>query len=124
MAYRIAADAVLFLHLGFILFVTFGGLFAFRFRWAPLFHLPAVLWGIFIEISGSICPLTPLENLFLRRSGEEGFTESFIDHYLIPLLYPAGLGHDTQLRLAGIVLVVNGLIYGALLLKRRISKNA
>ena len=119
MIYRIAADGVLLVHLGFILFVVFGGLFALRFRFAPWVHLPAAVWGIGIEMLGGICPLTHLENWLRREAGEVGYAGSFIEHYLLPLIYPAGLTRAMQLWLAGFALIANILIYGIVIARRR-----
>lgn len=119
MLYRLAADAVLLLHLGFIVFVLLGGLLALRWRRAPLLHLPAVAWGVYIELSGGLCPLTPLENRLRALAGQAGFDGGFIEHYLIPLIYPAGLTRDTQLVLAGVALFANLAAYGFVLWHRR-----
>ena len=112
MLYRFAADAVLLFHLTFILFALFGGLLALKWRWAPALHLPAAGWGIFIELSGRICPLTPLENSLRQQAGQVGYKGGFVEHYLLPLIYPAGLTRDVQLVLAGVVLLLNLAIYG------------
>ena len=118
MLYRLAADAVLLLHLGFIVFVLLGGLLALRWRRAPLLHLPAVAWGVYIELSGGLCPLTPLENRLRVLAGQAGFEGGFIEHYLLPLIYPADLTRDTQFVLAGVVVIVNLLAYGIVLRRR------
>lgn len=112
MIHRLAADAVLVLHLGFILFVLLGGLLAVRWRWAPLLHLPAVAWAVYVELSGGLCPLTPLENRLRIAAGESGYAGGFIEHYLLPLIYPAGLTHEIQYVLAAVVAGVNVLAYG------------
>jgi hypothetical protein len=119
MVQRALADLVLLLHLAFILFVVAGGLLALRWRWAPLVHLPAAVWGVFIEVSGGICPLTPLENALRRAAGSSGYPGSFIDHYLVPVVYPDSLSHPVQLVLAGLVVLVNGLVYMAVFRRRR-----
>ncbi|AVR89384.1 DUF2784 domain-containing protein [Thauera aromatica] len=111
MAFRLAADSVLLLHLAFIAFVLAGGLLALRWRWAPLLHLPAAAWGVFIELSGRICPLTPLENLLRARAGEVGYAGGFVEHYLLALIYPEGITQGVQGVLAGIVLGVNAGVY-------------
>ncbi len=116
---RIAADAVLILHLGFIVFALFGAALAVRWRWMPLVHLPAAAWGVFIELTGRICPLTWLENHFRLRAGQAGYNESFIEHYLLAVIYPAGLTREIQFVLAGVVLAVNAGIYTWLLLRGR-----
>ncbi|WP_341649044.1 DUF2784 domain-containing protein [Thauera humireducens] len=118
MLFRLAADAVLLLHLGFIVFVLLGGLLALRWRRVPLLHLPAAAWGVYIELSGGLCPLTPLENRLRVLAGQVGFEGGFIEHYLLPLIYPAGLTRDTQFVLAGVVVIVNLLAYGFVLRRR------
>ena len=115
MLFRIAADAVLVLHLGFIVFALFGAVLAVRWRWLPLVHLPAAAWGFFIEISGRVCPLTWLENDLRLRAGQAGYRDSFIEHYLLNVIYPSGLTREIQFILAGVVLVVNAAIYTWLL---------
>ncbi len=115
MLFRIAADAVLVLHLGFIAFAFAGAVLAVRWRWLPLVHLPAAAWGFFIEISGRVCPLTWLENDLRLRAGQAGYRDSFIEHYLLNVIYPSGLTREIQFILAGVVLVVNAAIYTWLL---------
>jgi hypothetical protein len=117
MAYRLLADAVLLLHLGFVLWVTLGALAVWRRpRWAWL-HLPALAWGAHVLLAGKPCPLTPLENRLRALGGETGYAGSFIEHYLLELIYPdwaqeAG-GRPGQIAIAGAVLVVNALAYAA-----------
>jgi len=111
MSYRLAADAVLLLHLAFIVFAVLGGVFAARRRWVVLVHLPAAAWGAFVEITGRICPLTHAENSLRAKAGQSGYAESFIEHYLLAVIYPAGLTRDVQFVLAGVVVVVNVAIY-------------
>jgi len=111
MNYRLAADGLLLLHLLFILFVMAGGLLA---LWKPAvvwLHVPAAIWGMLIEFIGWICPLTPFENHFRKLSGEVGYEGGFVEHYLLPLIYPDWLTLKTQYVLGGLVLVVNVLIY-------------
>jgi len=108
------ADLVLLLHAAFIVFVLLGGLLVWRWRWLIWLHIPAVIWGILIEVQGWLCPLTPLENRLRRAAGNDGYQTGFIDHYLAPLIYPAGLTPAIQLLLAGVVLLVNTLIYALL----------
>ena len=116
---RCTADGVLVLHLAFILFALLGGVLAARWRWMPLIHLPAAAWGIWIELSGRTCPLTALENFLRRQAGEAGYVESFIEHYLLAIIYPAGLTSTVQYALAAVVLVVNLGIYLWLCKSRR-----
>jgi hypothetical protein len=89
-----------------------------------LLHLPAVCWGIYIELSGNICPLTPLENHLRRMSGEAGYTSGFVDHFLMPILYPAGLTQEIQMLLAGCVLAVNMFAYFFVVRKYWRQRNA
>lgn len=118
MGYRLAADLLLVLHLAFILFVLCGGLLAgWRRRFAFL-HLPAVLWAVLLELNGWLCPLTPWEQQLRLAAGKAGYSGGFISHYLLPLIYPDGLQRNVQMWLAGIVIGVNLLVYGALLLRR------
>lgn len=121
MLFRIAADGVLLLHLFFIVFVVLGGALAFRWRWTIALHLPALVWGVFVELTGRICPLTYLENDFRRQAGQAGYGESFIEHYLLHVVYPDGLTPEIQYILAGIVLALNLLLYGWLIYRRRQS---
>lgn len=115
MPYRLLADLLVALHFGFILFVVLGGLFALRWRRAVWIHIPAALWGAWIEIAGWICPLTPLERSLRRRAGQAGYEGGFIEHYLIPVIYPRGLTREVQLWLAVFVLAANVAIYVAVL---------
>ena len=111
MIYRSLADLVLVLHLAFIVFVVAGGLLSLRWRRAPFVHLPAALWGVFVEVSGGACPLTPLENALRRAAGASGYSGGFIEHYLVPTIYPATLSQPVQLLLAGLVVLTNALVY-------------
>jgi hypothetical protein len=119
MVYRAAADGVLILHAAFVLFVTVGGLLLLR--WAKLawLHVPAVVWAAFIEFTGRICPLTPLEVSLRQSAGDAGYAGDFIEHYIVSLLYPDGLTRDTQTTLGALVVVVNVLIYVAVAIRRR-----
>jgi Protein of Unknown function (DUF2784) len=118
----ILADGVVLLHLAFVLFVIFGGLLVLRYPRLAFAHVPASLWGAYIEMSGSLCPLTGVENRLRQKAGEGGYDAGFIEHYIYPVLYPPGLTRSTQLWLAAFVLVLNGLIYGWILLRRQRNK--
>ncbi len=113
------ADLILVGHLGIIAFAVFGALWALRWSWAPLVHLPALAWAAYIEISAGICPLTPLENSLRQAAGESGYSSSFIEHYLVPLVYPPGLTSGAQLWLAASLLLLNGLFYAYVVARRR-----
>jgi len=121
MLYRLGAEAVLFVHFAFIAFVLFGALLALRWRWVVVAHLPAAAWGFFVEVTGRICPLTYIENSLLNRAGESGYSQGFIEHYLLPVIYPAGLTQQIQFLLAATVVVINVLAYGWLLHRRQSS---
>jgi hypothetical protein len=120
MLFRLAADAVLLIHLAFILFALVGAVIAARWRWIPIVHLPVAAWGFFAEFTGRICPLTYLENYLRIKAGQSGYTESFIEHYLLAIIYPAGLTREIQFVLAGVVIVVNLAIYGWIFIRKRI----
>lgn len=119
MGYSLLADLVVGLHLAFVLFVVLGGLLVLRWTRVAWLHLPAVAWGALIEWRGWICPLTPLEAALRRGAGEAGYEEGFLDHYVIPLLYPPGLTRELQLAMAAGVVVLNVAVYGAVLWRRR-----
>ncbi len=122
MIYRALADLILVLHLAFIVFVVAGGLLAMRSRWVPLVHLPAALWGVFIEASGRVCPLTPLENALRCASGASGYAGGFIEHYLVPAIYPPALSQPVQLALAGLVVLANALVYSVVWRRHRSAR--
>ena len=115
MIYRFLADSVLIVHLLFIGFVIFGGFIALRSPWLALFHIPAACWGTFIELTGRICPLTVMEVELRRIAGDAGYSDSFIEHYLLSIIYPAGLTRNIQFVLAGFVILINVAIYGRFL---------
>jgi hypothetical protein len=112
--YRLLADGVVIVHLGFVLFAVFGALAAFRWPKVIWLHLPALAWGAFIEFSGRICPLTPLENWLRAKGGEAGYETGFIEQYLIPILYPANLTSSTQIVLGTLLVLINAALYGFL----------
>ena len=119
MLFRGAADLVLLLHFGFVLFVVLGGLLALRWPRLAWVHVPVALYGATIEFLGFICPLTPLEVWLRRRGGEAGYEGGFIEHYITAALYPTGLTRELQLALGVGVLAINALVYLALLRRRR-----
>lgn len=119
MAASLAADTVLLLHAAFIVFVVAGGLLALRWPPAAVVHLPCAVWGAAIEFTGGVCPLTPLEQRLRTAAGEAGYSGGFIEHYLLPLIYPSGLTPTVQLVLGSGVILVNLAVYGLVLLRRR-----
>lgn len=121
MTWRLLADAVVILHLAFIAFVVLGGLFVLRAPWLAWLHVPAAAWGAIIEFFGLICPLTPLENRLRRAGGEEAYAGDFIEHYVMPLIYPPGLTRNVQYLLGALVLGINVAIY--IVLWRRLRRS-
>lgn len=111
MLYRLLADVVLVLHLGFVLFVVAGAFLVLRWRWMAWIQLPAALWGVFVEWSGWVCPLTPLESWLRAQGGASGYPGGFVEHYLLPVIYPASLTRTVQILLGAMVLVVNVIAY-------------
>jgi hypothetical protein len=119
--FRILADAVLVAHLAFVLFVGLGGLLVLRWPRLAWVHLPALAWGAWIELSGRICPLTPLEVTLRERGGEAGYAGGFIDHYVMMWMYPEGLTRSTQIAIAIGLFVSNTAIYAYLFHGKRRS---
>jgi hypothetical protein len=108
---RVLADAVLVLHLLFIVFAALGGLAALRWPRVAWVHLPAVAWAAVAEFTGWICPLTPIEVRLRHQAGQTGFEGGFIEHYLGALIYPAGLTRTHQMALGALLLMVNLIVY-------------
>ena len=121
---RFLADFVVVFHVLFIAFAILGGLLVLRWRWVIWLHLPAVAWAVLVEVMSWPCPLTPLENHFRRRGGEAGYHESFVEHYVMPALYPAGLTDEIQVLIGGFVFAVNLGVYGLVFRRwrRRVSE--
>jgi hypothetical protein len=119
MPYALLADTVLLLHLAFIAFAVLGGLLVLRWRRAAWLHLPALAWGAFIEFSGGICPLTPLENALRAAAGRAVYSQGFVERYLVPLIYPGELTRELQFVLGGALVGINLAIYGLVLYRRR-----
>jgi hypothetical protein len=117
-AYALLAGAVVLAHLLFVVFAMSGAVLAVRWRWIPWVHLPAVAWAAFIEFSGGICPLTPLENDLRAAAGLDFYSGDFVARYLFPVLYPNGLTRQAQFVIGGLVLAVNAGAYGWLWFRR------
>ena len=109
--YELLANLTLVVHLIFILFVLFGGLLIFIFSKIIYIHLPALLWGIYIELTNSVCPLTYLENWFLYKGELTTYSNDFINNYLFQIIYPEGLTSEIQIYLGVTLTVINILIY-------------
>jgi Protein of Unknown function (DUF2784) len=116
--YRALADLVLVVHLAFVVFVVLGGLLVLRWPRLAWLHVPAAIWGVLIEYTGWICPLTPLENSFRIQGGEAGYSDGFIQHYIQPLLYPAGLTSSTQVVLGSVALILNLTVYTVVIARK------
>jgi len=119
--YHRLADLLVLLHLTFVLFVLFGGLLILKWPWVMWLHLPAASWGALIEFTGWICPLTPLEQWLRETGGGLGYQSGFIEHYVLPLLYPAGLTGRVQVVLGLLVLLLNCGMYLLVFRRRRQS---
>ena len=115
MFYTLTADAIVVLHLAFVIFVVAGGLLVFRWRRVALLHLPAVVWAVLLEFRGWLCPLTPLELKLRASGGQAGYGGGFIEHYILPVLYPAELDKLMQIEIGSLVIAVNIAVYGWLL---------
>jgi hypothetical protein len=111
MSYGILADIVVLVHLGFVMFAVLGAVLIIWWRWFLWLHLPAAFWAIWIELTGGICPLTPLENWLQIRAGQGAYRGNFVDHYLIPVLYPAELTRHIQFMMGLFVIIINLALY-------------
>lgn len=118
MFYRILADLVVLVHLTFVLFAILGGLLLLWWRRCTWVHLPAVLWAALIEFMGWVCPLTPLENMLREKGGGSGYQAGFVEHYVLPILYPDSLTGPSQVALGAFVLGINLVVYGWVLRHR------
>ncbi len=111
MIYTLEADGIVVFHFIFILFVIMGGLLVLKWEKCIWIHLPAAFWGALIEFTGWICPLTPLENELRIKGGTLGYSGGFIEHYLLPVIYPEGLTHQIQIILGSSVVIFNLFVY-------------
>lgn len=109
--YNTLADLAVLLHFGFIVFVAFGWLLVMRWRQIAPAHVPAVIWGVLIELFGWTCPLTGLENWLRRRGGTSGYVGGFVEAYVIPIVYPTALTRGHQVLLGLALLALNGAAY-------------
>ena len=115
--YEIAANLTLIIHFAFILFVIFGALLFFITTKIIFIHIPAFIWGSYIEFTHSICPLTYLENWFLKKANLTTYSEGFIQNYLVSIVYPMNLTKDLQICLGITLIVINMIIYGFIISK-------
>ncbi|HEY9278518.1 MAG TPA: DUF2784 domain-containing protein [Eoetvoesiella sp.] len=114
MTYRILADLVLLTHAFFMVFVILGGILVLWKRWLLWLHLPALIWGAIVIAMGWTCPLTPLENALRQMAGQESYSVSFIEHYLLFAIYPPGLTREVQMLLAALLIIGNFAVYATL----------
>jgi hypothetical protein len=119
MAFRALADLTVVLHVAFVVFVLLGGVLAVRWPRVAWVHVPALAWGAWVEFAGWMCPLTPLENALRTRGGDAAYTSSFVEHYIVPILYPEVLSRELQYALGGLVLLVNAFVYVGVVLRKR-----
>lgn len=110
-AFRLAADAIVIVHVAYVLFVVLGGFLVLRWRRLAWIHVPAAAWGVLVEYSDSICPLTPVENYLRTRGGLSVHPGDFIEQYMLPLLYPTQLTRSAQIAFGSVALGLNVLIY-------------
>ena len=121
--YEIAADLTLIIHFAFIIFVIFGALLFFVSRKIIYVHVPALIWGIYIELTHSVCPLTYLENWILNKAQLTTYSEGFIQNYLVPIVYPSNLTNNLQTYLAIVLIIANVVIYGLIISKQKKPRN-
>jgi hypothetical protein len=122
--YGILAGVIIVAHFLFIAFVAAGGLLVLRWPSLAWVHLPAVVWGVVVELTGWICPLTPLENYLRHLGGSSSYSGDFIEQYLIPIIYPANLTAATKYILGGLVIVVNLILYFLVIQKQRALRHS
>ena len=115
--YELAANLTLIIHFAFILFVIFGALLFFITTKIIFIHIPAFIWGSYIELTNSICPLTYLENWFLLKANLTTYSQGFIQNYLIPIVYPENLTKDLQIYLGILLVLINIFFYTFIFIK-------
>jgi hypothetical protein len=111
MIYNLAATSLALLHFGFIVFVLFGAFLVLKWPGLKWVHLPAAVWGVLIELFGWWCPLTKWENVLLQRAGRAGYGGGFVSHYIMPIIYPAGLTRGLEIVIGLLVLAINLAVY-------------
>ena len=119
MLYQLAADFIVLLHFVFIVFAVAGGVLVFKWRRLGYLHVPAAIWAALIIMAGWICPLTPIENMFRQAGGGEVYSVSFIERYLMPVIYPSGLSREIFIAMGVVIIVINVVVYTILFIKRK-----
>jgi hypothetical protein len=119
--YQFLAALVVVAHLAFVVFATVGGMLVLRWPRIAWIHLPAAAWAAFVELSGRLCPLTPLENALRRRAGLDDYSSDFVANYVFPMLYPTGLTREAQMAIGLFVIVMNVVAYGWVIRRRRVA---
>ena len=109
--YQLGADLLVLIHLAFIVFVVLGSISVLRWPWLVLLHVPAAIWGAVVIINGWLCPLTPWENSLRHLADQEGYSGGFVEHYIIPLIYPMDITQNTQVLIGVITLMINLCLY-------------
>lgn len=120
--YTALADFVVAIHFAFVVFVLLGGILTLKWTRSAWAHIPAAVWGVLIEFAGWVCPLTPLENWLREKGGNAGYRESFVEHYLEPILYPASLPRSRQIMFGVLALAINIVVYGYAVWRSRSQK--
>lgn len=109
--YALLAGLIVLVHFVFVGFAAAGALLVLRWPAVAWAHVPAAGWAAFIELSGGICPLTPLENALRARAGLGYYAGDFVGRYLFPVLYPEGLTREAQFVIGAVVVAVNVVVY-------------
>lgn len=123
MWYQVAADFLMVFHLLFIVFVIFGGILVTRWLWLAILHVPAVTWGVLVEINNWVCVLTPWENQLRKLAGQEGYPGGFVEHYIAPVIYPGGLTPGMQFTMGVSLLTINIFVYGYILYRVKVRSS-
>ncbi len=111
MLFALGADFLVLVHLCFIIFVILGGFMLLKWRWLIFMHLPALIWAVLLEFQGWLCPLTPVEQALRQMAGQQGYEGGFIQHYILPIIYPPALQQDIQFILGVLLILINVIIY-------------
>lgn len=88
MLWKLAADAVVLVHLFWILFILLGALIGRHVAWVKWLHLGALAFSFCLQVFDWVCPLTYLE-VWLRRQHDPslGYAGDFLAHYAAEVVY-------------------------------------